>query len=72
MGLPYWSLSKYLKGKVKRAVSYVGDFEVAVAREASKRGAQGVVCGHIHHGHCCGLAPAARPCGRAPWRGSCR
>ena len=47
--LPYWSLSKYLKGKVKRAVSYVGDFEMAVAREARKRGAQGVVCGHIHH-----------------------
>jgi UDP-2,3-diacylglucosamine pyrophosphatase LpxH len=49
MGLPYWSLSKYLKGKVKRAVSYVGDFESAVAREAHKRGVQGVVCGHIHH-----------------------
>ncbi|RYZ13343.1 MAG: UDP-2,3-diacylglucosamine diphosphatase [Comamonadaceae bacterium] len=48
-GLPYWSLSKYLKHKVKRAVSYVGDFEAAVAREARKRGAQGVVCGHIHH-----------------------
>jgi len=49
MGLPYWSLSKYLKQKVKRAVSYVGDFEAAVAREARKRGLQGVVCGHIHH-----------------------
>jgi UDP-2,3-diacylglucosamine pyrophosphatase LpxH len=49
MGLPYWSLSNYLKQKVKRAVSYVGDFEVALAREARKRGAQGVVCGHIHH-----------------------
>ena len=49
MGLPYWSLSAYLKQKVKRAVSYVGDFEVAVAREARKRGVQGVVCGHIHH-----------------------
>ena len=49
MGLPYWSLSKYLKQKVKRAVSYVGDFESAVAREARKRGVQGVVCGHIHH-----------------------
>ncbi len=49
LGLPYWSLSKYLKHKVKRAVSYVGDFEVAVAREARRRGAQGVVCGHIHH-----------------------
>ncbi len=49
LGLPYWSLSKYLKGKVKRAVNYVTDFEVAVAREAARRGLQGVVCGHIHH-----------------------
>ncbi|RYF02123.1 MAG: UDP-2,3-diacylglucosamine diphosphatase [Comamonadaceae bacterium] len=49
LGLPYWSLSQYLKLKVKRAVSYVGDFERAVAREAHKRGAQAVVCGHIHH-----------------------
>ena len=49
LGLPYWSLSKYLKRKVKRAVSYVGDFEGAVAREARRRGVDGVVCGHIHH-----------------------
>jgi UDP-2,3-diacylglucosamine pyrophosphatase LpxH len=49
MGLPYWSLSKYLKLKVKRAVSYLGDFEEALAKEARKRGVQGVVCGHIHH-----------------------
>jgi UDP-2,3-diacylglucosamine pyrophosphatase LpxH len=49
MGLPYWSLSKYLKLKVKRAVSYVGDFEAALAREARRRGVHGVVCGHIHH-----------------------
>jgi len=49
MGLPYWSLSKYLKLKVKRAVSFIGDFEAAVARAARERGADGVVCGHIHH-----------------------
>ena len=49
MGLPYWSLSKYLKLKVKRAVSFIGEFEQALAREARKRGVQGVVCGHIHH-----------------------
>ena len=49
LGLPYWSLSRYLKLKVKRAVSYVSDFEAAVAREARKRGVHGVVCGHIHH-----------------------
>ncbi|MDZ7590351.1 MAG: UDP-2,3-diacylglucosamine diphosphatase [Rubrivivax sp.] len=49
LGLPYWSLSRYLKLKVKRAVSYLGDFEAAVAREARARGVHGVVCGHIHH-----------------------
>jgi UDP-2,3-diacylglucosamine pyrophosphatase LpxH len=49
LGLPYWSLSKYLKLKVKRAVSFIGDFETAVAREARAKGVHGVVCGHIHH-----------------------
>jgi len=49
LGFPYWSLSKYLKQKVKRAVSYISDFEVAVAREARRLGVHGVVCGHIHH-----------------------
>jgi UDP-2,3-diacylglucosamine pyrophosphatase LpxH len=48
LGLPYWSLSAYLKGRVKKALNYVTDFEVAVAREARRRGHQGVVCGHIH------------------------
>ena len=48
LGLPYWSLSAYLKQKVKTALNYVTDFEVAVAAEARKRGHSGVVCGHIH------------------------
>lgn len=49
VGLPYWSLSRYLKLKVKRAVSFISDFEIAVVREARKRHVDGVVCGHIHH-----------------------
>jgi UDP-2,3-diacylglucosamine pyrophosphatase LpxH len=48
LGLPYWSLSQYLKHKVKQAVNYVSDFERAVAAEARQRGYDGVVCGHIH------------------------
>jgi UDP-2,3-diacylglucosamine pyrophosphatase LpxH len=48
-GLPYWSLSAYLKFKVKNAVQYISSFESAVAAEARKRGVDGVVCGHIHH-----------------------
>ncbi|HEV7960815.1 MAG TPA: UDP-2,3-diacylglucosamine diphosphatase [Rhizomicrobium sp.] len=49
LGLPYWSLSAWLKHKVKNAVEYVSRFEEAVAAEAAKRGVDGVVCGHIHH-----------------------
>ena len=41
--------SRYLKLKVKRAVSFINDFELAVIREARRRGVDGVVCGHIHH-----------------------
>jgi UDP-2,3-diacylglucosamine pyrophosphatase LpxH len=47
--MPYWSLSAYLKLKVKKAVNFISDFEVAVANEARKLGYHGVVCGHIHH-----------------------
>jgi len=47
-GFPYWSLSQYLKHKVKNAVSYIADFEEALAREARRRHLDGVVCGHIH------------------------
>jgi UDP-2,3-diacylglucosamine pyrophosphatase LpxH len=49
IGLEYWSLSAYLKLKVKKAVNFISDFEVAVAQEAKRRGFDGVVCGHIHH-----------------------
>ncbi len=48
LGFPYWSLSAYLKQKVKNAVNFIGEFETALAAEARRRGADGVVCGHIH------------------------
>ena len=49
LGMPYWSLSAWLKHKVKNAVEYISRFEEIVALEAQKRGVDGVVCGHIHH-----------------------
>lgn len=48
LGFGYWSLSAYLKGKVKNAVKFIDDFERAVAAEAGRRGLDGVICGHIH------------------------
>lgn len=48
LGLPYWSLSKVAKHKVKNAVEFIGRYEEVVARAAGERGVDGVVCGHIH------------------------
>ena len=46
--LPYWSLSAYLKHRVKNAVAFICSYEEAVAHEAITRGLDGIVCGHIH------------------------
>lgn len=46
--LPYWSLSAYLKKRVKNAVQFISSYEEALAQEAVSRGMDGVVCGHIH------------------------
>lgn len=49
LGLGYWSLSAYLKYSVKRAVNFIAAFEQAVANEARRHDAHGIICGHIHH-----------------------
>lgn len=46
--LPYWSLSKHAKHKVKNAVEFISHYEEVVAHAARARGVDGVVCGHIH------------------------
>ncbi|MEM1132324.1 MAG: UDP-2,3-diacylglucosamine diphosphatase [Pseudomonadota bacterium] len=48
LGLPYWSLSKTAKHKVKNAVEFISRYEELVSSAAAKRGVDGVVCGHIH------------------------
>jgi len=48
LGMPYWSLSRWIKDHVKNAVEYIGRFEAAIAHEAQRREVNGVVCGHIH------------------------
>jgi UDP-2,3-diacylglucosamine pyrophosphatase LpxH len=48
LGLPYWSLSKMAKHKVKNAVEFISCYEEVVSRAAAQRGVDGVVCGHIH------------------------
>lgn len=47
-GLGYWSLSAYVKKRVKDAVSFIGKFEAAVVKYAENSSVDAVLCGHIH------------------------
>ena len=48
-GKPYWSLAQYMKLKVKKACTFISNFEDTLIREAKEKQLDGVVCGHIHH-----------------------
>ena len=45
----YWSLAGYAKRKVKKAVSFIFDFEQSVVHAVRARNLHGVICGHIHN-----------------------
>jgi UDP-2,3-diacylglucosamine pyrophosphatase LpxH len=47
-GLEYFSLSQYIKGKVKSAVSYIDQYEHELTQMAKAKGCDGIICGHIH------------------------
>jgi UDP-2,3-diacylglucosamine pyrophosphatase LpxH len=47
-GLQRWSLATWLKSRVGNAMAYVRRYEQTAAREASNRGFDGIICGHIH------------------------
>jgi UDP-2,3-diacylglucosamine pyrophosphatase LpxH len=46
--LPYQSISQKIKGGVKAATNYINDFETTALSMATKKGCNGVICGHIH------------------------
>ncbi len=48
LGWGYWSLSAYVKHRVKNAVAFIGQFEDAIVRYARDFKVNGVLCGHIH------------------------
>ena len=46
--LPYWSLSKWAKQKVKEAVNFIGNYEHSLTHYARIKHVDGIICGHIH------------------------
>ena len=47
-GAEPWSFSRAVKASVKRATTYISNFEQVLAERARSLGAHGVICGHIH------------------------
>jgi UDP-2,3-diacylglucosamine pyrophosphatase LpxH len=47
-GLEYWSLSKFLKSKVKDAISFVNDFKMLSLRKLKEVECDSIMIGHIH------------------------
>ena len=47
-GMQYWSLSKYLKSKVKDAVSFVNDFKFLSIKKLEETNCDSIMIGHIH------------------------
>jgi len=48
LGMDYWSMSKFLKVKVKKATQFIDRFETIITDYAKKHNYDGVICGHIH------------------------
>jgi len=48
-GRRYWSLSAYVKSQISKADEVIGHYRSAALRETTKRGLDGIICGHIHH-----------------------
>jgi len=47
-GLPHWSLSNFLKYKVKSAVNFIGRYEDVLSEYAKYHDVDGCIVGHIH------------------------
>jgi UDP-2,3-diacylglucosamine pyrophosphatase LpxH len=70
LGFPYWSLAAYLKERVKNAVKFISQFEIALAQEARRNRVDGVICGHIHKPLIEDVA-GVRYCNDGDWVESC-
>jgi len=48
VGLEYWSLSQYLKYKVKNAITFINDFKILSLKKLDEVNCDSIMIGHIH------------------------
>ena len=71
LGFPYWSMSAYIKHKVKNAVNFIFDFEETLLHAAREQQLDGVICGHIHHAAIRQTEQGVQYCNCGDWVESC-
>lgn len=71
LGYKYWSLSKYLKYKVKNAVKFINNYQHILSLEAQKKEVDGIICGHIHHADISEMEFKKTYCNCGDWVESC-
>lgn len=71
LGFKYWSLSAYLKHKVKNAVQFMNNYQHVLSLEAHKQKVDGVICGHIHHADISQMEFGKIYCNTGDWVESC-
>jgi UDP-2,3-diacylglucosamine pyrophosphatase LpxH len=47
-GMEYWSISSYLKQKVKKVIQVMSDFDEIITRICLVQGYEGLIYGHVH------------------------
>ncbi|MGR9046212.1 MAG: UDP-2,3-diacylglucosamine diphosphatase [Gammaproteobacteria bacterium] len=71
LGFKYWSLSAFLKHKVKNIVNFMDNYQHILSLEAQKKRVDGIICGHIHHADIAEMEFGKTYCNCGDWVESC-
>lgn len=71
LGYQDWSLSAYLKHKVKNIVQFMDNYRHVLSLEAHKQQVDGIICGHIHHAEISAMECGKTYCNTGDWVESC-
>jgi UDP-2,3-diacylglucosamine pyrophosphatase LpxH len=67
----HWSLSAFLKNKVKNIIQVMDNYQLILSLEAQKRNVDGIICGHIHHADIAEMECGKTYCNSGDWVESC-
>ena len=67
----YWSLSAFLKHKVKNIIQFMENYQHVMSLEAHKHQVDGIICGHIHHADISQMESGKTYCNTGDWVESC-